>query len=1067
MKTLVYFMLYLGWVSSSHAQNCPDYPRLLKEGNELRAKGQYRPALNKYNAAKLCAPTKSTEIDKLIAGVFDDIEKKKEEAEKQRDLAQKSTIEAQRQSRIAQEKTNDATALYWASEADKFVPKNAMRMLEAAAKKQTSTKTLNLIKAKTLSLFNQSNTTQFQETHSIPFDEYVTPQVSPDSKWLVLRNNEAFTVYNLLKKSLLRRFSETISDTDFSQNSQWFIAEKDTIIDIYSTEKWECFTTLQTKRGRKFTTFSPDEKWLLIDHRDGTFFVFNTSTWLKNVDFDAYTEIKSIDFSPDGKWLSIEVEKNKFKIVSLNSGKELVIGPDSMFTNVEFSPDGKWLSIKVEKNKFKIVSLNSGEELNIGSDPTYNSIEFSPDSKWIVTTEKDSLFKIYELSTGQEMLLSANYAIEFVKFSTDGKLIFIQSNIGSEVYKTDNLEYGILSIITNNVSKAIFSPDNQHLALLGKDKLPKIYELLSGKYLPFYFKDKIQDIRWSPNSDLLITKNEKGIVAIYDSKSIYEIEPPKKRNGIGRIELHGLDRYDDWPEIKFSQNGRWVSIFTHYNDENKYLILDCDKKEFNTYLLDAEPVFFSNSKEQLLFCQDKTLRILNLETNSISKFIEQENVSMVNSYVGVLFNKWIVTSGLTDVNFNNISNGFVPSFLKFKSIFGYSASNDKKWLGIRTLYGVLEIFNLETELKYNIIPKNEKVDLMGFAPNSQLFFSYINDTIRIRQIKDGKIIGTYNIGKNIENIEFLPDNQWLLVQIKDGTGLIYDIETGQTPQLLQEESRSKKDTLTWFISFQPDGNKTIVFKPDGRKTMIQKQDWEDFFKKILFDTTLQYNKNTTFLVIAKYDSTLEIENFSLTDLYKLGFEVDYCFFSNDSKWVYLTKDWGGVLENGKFNTIPDFLKNENKIIMTYFSPDSQWMLIEKLDGTNKIFNLGTKKPYNFLPKDKDIGLAKFSQNSQYITTVSNHKVITYELATGKPIQTLWVNTKPKQIEIIDNRYLFVVVGKAILKMDLQTQRGNFFSYGDGEPLDYTYEEIVEWMKVFGDEYLGPLSEEVKEKYGVK
>ena len=41
------------------------------------------------------------------------------------------------------------------------------------------------------------------------------------------------------------------------------------------------------------------------------------------------------------------------------------------------------------------------------------------------------------------------------------------------------------------------------------------------------------------------------------------------------------------------------------------------------------------------------------------------------------------------------------------------------------------------------------------------------------------------------------------------------------------------------------------------------------------------------------------------------------------------------------------------------------------------------------------------------------------------------------------------------------------SFGDGEELDYEYEEIVEWKKAFEKEYLLPLEEELKKKYGIK
>jgi hypothetical protein len=91
----------------------------------------------------------------------------------------------------------------------------------------------------------------------------------------------------------------------------------------------------------------------------------------------------------------------------------------------------------------------------------------------------------------------------------------------------------------------------------------------------------------------------------------------------------------------------------------------------------------------------------------------------------------------------------------------------------------------------------------------------------------------------------------------------------------------------------------------------------------------------------------------------------------------------------------------------------------------------------------------FSKNTKYLTIRQDesHKVKTYEITTGKLIQTLWLNKIPSDIDIIDNRYLYVTVGKAIVKTDLQTQQGDLMSFGDGEELDYEYDEIVEWKKV--------------------
>lgn len=68
------------------------YQNLIQVGNSLRAKKEYRTALNKYNAAKLCDPTKSIEVDKLITAVFDAIEKEKKEAVKLRKSVENEKI---------------------------------------------------------------------------------------------------------------------------------------------------------------------------------------------------------------------------------------------------------------------------------------------------------------------------------------------------------------------------------------------------------------------------------------------------------------------------------------------------------------------------------------------------------------------------------------------------------------------------------------------------------------------------------------------------------------------------------------------------------------------------------------------------------------------------------------------------------------------------------------------------------------------------------------------------------------------------------------------------------------
>lgn len=278
-------------------------------------------------------------------------------------------------------------------------------------------------------------------------------------------------------------------------------------------------------------------------------------------------------------------------------------------------------------------------------------------------------------------------------------------------------------------------------------------------------------------------------------------------------------------------------------------------------------------------------------------------------------------------------------------------------------------------------------------------------------------------------------------------------------------------------------NNPTVFSNDNKFVFIDNGDFDThlwelatgktpvFFKNENTISSVTFSPDSKWLITETYKQEYKVKIWELDsgksyDISQDESLINNTIFSPDSKWFVTrnSKDECKIWEVIGLKNY-DFSQREKGIEHITFSPDSKWLVTRNSDDEAKVWEIGSGKKPDFLANEKRIRYDTFSPDSKLLTITTNHKVITYDISTGKAIQTLWVNKKPTQINVIDNR--FVVVGKAILKMDLQTQRGNFFSYGDGEPLDYTYEEIVEWMKVFGDEYLGLLSEEVKEKYGVK
>ncbi|WP_221391059.1 hypothetical protein [Dyadobacter sp. NIV53] len=101
-----------------------------------------------------------------------------------------------------------------------------------------------------------------------------------------------------------------------------------------------------------------------------------------------------------------------------------------------------------------------------------------------------------------------------------------------------------------------------------------------------------------------------------------------------------------------------------------------------------------------------------------------------------------------------------------------------------------------------------------------------------------------------------------------------------------------------------------------------------------------------------------------------------------------------------------------------------------------------------------------------MVTKSKYSVKSFDISTGEQLLELQLNTTPTSVNIIDNRTLYITAGKAIIKIDAY-KKGRFFSFGDGEKMHYTYKEIKEWIRLFGDQFLEPLSEETRERYGIK
>ncbi|MEZ4828478.1 MAG: formylglycine-generating enzyme family protein [Bacteroidia bacterium] len=96
MRLFLLYLFFIPMVSLFAQQGKPcDYNLLMKQGDQLYRTGDYRAALKKYNAARVCDPGKSPAVDDAIDKLFTAIEKQRDEAERLRRVAETEKKKAQ------------------------------------------------------------------------------------------------------------------------------------------------------------------------------------------------------------------------------------------------------------------------------------------------------------------------------------------------------------------------------------------------------------------------------------------------------------------------------------------------------------------------------------------------------------------------------------------------------------------------------------------------------------------------------------------------------------------------------------------------------------------------------------------------------------------------------------------------------------------------------------------------------------------------------------------------------------------------------------------------------------
>jgi WD40 repeat protein len=216
--------------------------------------------------------SKREQIRNLRLKVFKAIEGEKTKAI----LAEKKALQKTKEAQIA---TDNATALYWSSEAGKINPIQGMKLLEKSLPKAKDEKIIKTIKQANATIFNQSNYHQWRRKR---FEDIQSSESTPDSKWLIIKdgndNSKVWSVETGKYPDFLKD-EKNIRYATFSQDSQWLITrDVNGNSKVWSVETGKYYDFLKNEKIISDATFSQDSKWLITRDVNGYSKVWSVET---------------------------------------------------------------------------------------------------------------------------------------------------------------------------------------------------------------------------------------------------------------------------------------------------------------------------------------------------------------------------------------------------------------------------------------------------------------------------------------------------------------------------------------------------------------------------------------------------------------------------------------------------------------------------------------------------------------------------------------------------------------------------------------------------------------------